>query len=76
MLTDVKENIVHCLKCGACRLDWITCEPICPSGIKYGFDSYYAIGRGISCQVCYGRETGAEFRYDEKGLYLHQLWCL
>lgn len=45
MLTDVKENIVHCLKCGACRLDWITCEPICPSGIKYGFDSYYAIGR-------------------------------
>ena len=45
MLADVRENIVHCLKCGACRLDWETKEPICPSGIKYGFDSHYAIGR-------------------------------
>lgn len=45
MLSELRENIFHCLRCGACRLDWETKEPICPSGIKYGFDSHYAIGR-------------------------------
>jgi len=45
MLSELRENIFHCLRCGACRLDWETKEPICPSGMKYGFDSHYAIGR-------------------------------
>lgn len=45
MLKDVEADVGHCLKCGACRLDWQTKEPICPSGIRFGFDSHYAIGR-------------------------------
>jgi len=45
MLLDYKEDIYHCLKCGACRIAYDAFAPICPSGLKYGFDSYYAIGR-------------------------------
>ncbi|MFO1299797.1 MAG: (Fe-S)-binding protein [Burkholderiaceae bacterium] len=45
MLSEVRSNIASCLKCGACRLDWKTSEPICPSGMQFGFDSHYAIGR-------------------------------
>lgn len=45
MLSEYKETIYHCLKCGACRLAYGIYTPICPSGIKFGFDSHYAIGR-------------------------------
>ena len=45
MLSELRSNISSCLKCGACRLDWQTSEPICPSGLQFGFDSHYAIGR-------------------------------
>jgi len=45
MLNDYRDTIYHCLKCGACRVAYRVYEPICPSGIKFGFDSYYAIGR-------------------------------
>lgn len=45
MLSEVKANIYHCLKCGACRLAFPEYMPICPSGERFGFDSYYAIGR-------------------------------
>lgn len=45
MLSEVSSNVASCLKCGACRLDWKTSEPICPSGMQFGFDSHYAIGR-------------------------------
>ncbi len=45
MLADYKEDIYHCLKCGACRTAFQAYTPICPSGFQYGFDSYYAIGR-------------------------------
>ncbi len=45
MLSDFRDVIYHCLKCGACREAYEVNEQICPSGIRYGFDSYYAIGR-------------------------------
>ncbi len=45
MLKDYREIIMHCLKCGACRLAWEIYTPICPSGVRYGYDSHYAIGR-------------------------------
>lgn len=45
MLEKYKDTIYHCLKCGACRLAYHVYAPICPSGIKFGFDSHYAIGR-------------------------------
>lgn len=45
MLAEYRDTIYHCLKCGACRHAYEVYEPICPSGIKYGFDSHYAIGR-------------------------------
>jgi len=45
MLTDYKEYIYHCLKCGACRSAFGVFGPTCPSGERFGFDSYYAIGR-------------------------------
>jgi Fe-S oxidoreductase len=44
-LDDIRESLARCLGCGACRLDWATKEPICPSGLRYGFDSSYAVGR-------------------------------
>ena len=40
-----REEIYHCLKCGACRTGFPVYEPICPSGVRFGFDSHYAIGR-------------------------------
>lgn len=45
MLKDYRDTIYHCLKCGACRVAYGVYAPICPSGIKFGFDSHYAIGR-------------------------------
>jgi Fe-S oxidoreductase len=45
MLKDYRDAIYHCLKCGACRVAYGVYAPICPSGIKFGFDSHYAIGR-------------------------------
>lgn len=45
MLSDYRDDIYHCLKCGACRIGFDVFAPICPSGMKYGFDSHYAIGR-------------------------------
>ncbi len=45
MLAEFRENIYHCLKCGACRIAYPEYTPICPSGERFGFDSYYAIGR-------------------------------
>jgi len=45
MLSEVRANIYHCLKCGACRIAFSEYMPICPSGERFGFDSYYAIGR-------------------------------
>lgn len=45
MLSEYRDTIYHCLKCGACRLAYGVFAPICPSGMKYGFDSHYAIGR-------------------------------
>ena len=45
MLEDYREYIYHCLKCGACRSAFRVYGPTCPSGERFGFDSYYAIGR-------------------------------
>jgi len=45
MLERYTDYIYHCLKCGACRIAYQTYEEICPSGLRFGFDSYYAIGR-------------------------------
>ena len=55
MLEAHRENIYHCLKCGACRIGFPSYEPVCPSGIKFGFDSHYAIGRvEIARRLCEG----------------------
>jgi len=45
VLEDCKDDIYHCLKCGACRSAFRVFGPTCPSGERFGFDSYYAIGR-------------------------------
>jgi len=45
VLQDYKEYIYHCLKCGACRSAFGVYGPTCPSGERFGFESYYAIGR-------------------------------
>ena len=45
MLKDYEETINHCLKCGACKTAFGPFMPICPSGLKYGFESHYAVGR-------------------------------
>jgi Fe-S oxidoreductase len=44
-LEEYKADIYHCIKCGACRTGYGSFLPICPSGEKYGFNSYYAQGR-------------------------------
>lgn len=55
MLSEYRETILHCLKCGACRQAYGIFTPICPSGIKAGFDSHYAIGRiGLARAVLEG----------------------
>jgi len=45
MLKEYEKTINHCLKCGACKLAYGPFMPICPSGLKYGFESHYAVGR-------------------------------
>ncbi|MBW2058662.1 MAG: (Fe-S)-binding protein [Deltaproteobacteria bacterium] len=45
MLRDYVETINHCLKCGACKTAFGPFMPICPSGLKFGFESHYAVGR-------------------------------
>lgn len=45
MLKDYRETIYYCLKCGACKVAYGPFMPICPSGLKYGFESHYAVGR-------------------------------
>lgn len=45
MLSDFAETISHCLKCGACKTAFGPFMTICPSGLKYGFESHFAIGR-------------------------------
>ena len=45
MLKDYTETINHCLKCGACKTAYGPFMPICPSGLKFGFESHYAVGR-------------------------------
>jgi len=42
---NLSRHVYYCLKCGACRVSYQIFEPLCPSGIRFGFDSYYAIGR-------------------------------
>lgn len=34
-----------CTKCGSCRVALRQSLPSCPSGFKFGFDSYYSLGR-------------------------------
>jgi len=51
-LEEFKKDIYTCVKCGACR-SWYdkigkdSClgTPVCPSGEKFGFDSYFCKGR-------------------------------
>lgn len=45
MLKDYEETMNHCLKCGACKTAFGPFMPICPSGLKFGFESHYAVGR-------------------------------
>ena len=57
MLAEYRDTIYHCLKCGACRHAYGVYEPICPSGMKYGFDSYYAIGRVSLARAVMNKEV-------------------
>lgn len=45
MLEDCRATIHHCLKCGACKTAYGPFMPICASGLAYGFESHYAVGR-------------------------------
>ena len=60
MLSDYRDTIYHCLKCGACRLAYEVSMPMCPSGIKFGFDSYYAIGRVSLARAILDGEVGID----------------
>jgi len=44
-LEDLKSQIYHCSKCGACRVAYRQSLPTCPAGEKFGFESYFSIGR-------------------------------
>jgi Fe-S oxidoreductase len=45
-LEDYREQIFKsCIGCGSCREGYGSFMPVCPSGERFGFDSYYAIGR-------------------------------
>lgn len=44
-LEEHKKDIYHCIKCGACRIGYGSFMPMCPSGEKFEFNSYYALGR-------------------------------
>lgn len=44
-LEELKDKVYKCVKCGACRVALRQSLPSCPSGTKFGFDSYYALGR-------------------------------
>lgn len=62
MLAEYRDYIYHCLKCGACRVAYPEYTPICPSGERFSFDSYYAIGRmEIARAILEGR-----LEFDEK----------
>ena len=45
MLQDYRVMVGKCTRCGACRVAYRQSLPSCPSGQKFGFDSYYALGR-------------------------------
>jgi len=45
LLKDYEKTIYHCVKCGACRVAPRSNLPACPSGEKFGFDSYYSLGK-------------------------------
>ena len=44
-LEDLKSQIYHCSKCGACRVAYRQSLPTCPAGEHFGFESYFSIGR-------------------------------
>lgn len=44
-LEDLKSQIYHCSKCGACRVAYRQSLPCCPAGEHFGFESYFSIGR-------------------------------
>jgi heterodisulfide reductase subunit D len=45
-LEDYENQLYYsCIGCGSCRVGYKSFMPICPSGEKFGFDSYYAVGR-------------------------------
>lgn len=45
VLAELKDEVYRCVKCGACRVALRQSLPSCPSGTKFGFDSYYALGK-------------------------------
>jgi len=44
-LEDLKSQIYHCSKCGACRVAYRQSLPTCPAGEHFGFESYFSIGK-------------------------------
>jgi len=44
-LEDLRKEVYRCVKCGACRVAFRQIRPTCPSGTKFGFDSYYSLGK-------------------------------
>lgn len=43
-LEDYKREIYGCIRCGECKVGPRSQMPICPSGEKYGFNSFYPSG--------------------------------
>lgn len=47
VLQDLKDEMIFCCKCGGCRIGSESAlgMPICPTGERFQYDSYYAAGR-------------------------------
>ena len=45
MLKDYEKMVNHCAREGACRVAPRSNMAHCPSGKKFGFDSYYQVGK-------------------------------
>ena len=44
-LEECKDLIHRCIKCGACTQSWKVGDYICPAGERFGFESFYLMGR-------------------------------
>ena len=44
-LEEYRSEIYRCAKCALCTQEWGTFMPTCPPAVRFGFESYYLMGR-------------------------------